>query len=148
MDVDEERVLAPRAARARGHARGGPRARAGCSTATRCTAAWPRAGPTRAGWPSAASTLADVRAAGRAERTPAPGEAPLRALRAHGYTREELQLILGPDVREGAEPLGSMGDDTPLAVLSSAPAPALLLLQAALRAGHEPARSIRCASRW
>jgi glutamate synthase domain-containing protein 2/glutamate synthase domain-containing protein 1 len=39
-------------------------------------------------------------------------------LRAFGYTREELQLVLGPMHRQGLEPLGSMGDDTPLAVLS------------------------------
>src|SRR5206468_6287832 len=30
-----------------------------------------------------------------------------------------MQLVLGPMYREGAEPLGSMGDDTPLAVLSA-----------------------------
>ena len=41
--------------------------------------------------------------------------------RAFGYTREEVELILGPMFREGLEPLGSMGDDTPLAVLSSKP---------------------------
>jgi glutamate synthase domain-containing protein 2/glutamate synthase domain-containing protein 1/glutamate synthase domain-containing protein 3 len=39
-------------------------------------------------------------------------------LRAFGYTREELRLVLGPMHAEGREPLGSMGDDTPLAVLS------------------------------
>jgi glutamate synthase domain-containing protein 2/glutamate synthase domain-containing protein 1/glutamate synthase domain-containing protein 3 len=49
-----------------------------------------------------------------------PG-ADLAVLRAFGYTREELQLILGPMYRDGLEPLGSMGDDTPLAVLSSRP---------------------------
>ena len=38
-------------------------------------------------------------------------------LRACGLTREELQLVLGPMQREGLEPVGSMGDDTPLAVL-------------------------------
>ena len=42
-----------------------------------------------------------------------------RVLRAFGYTREEAQLILGPMHREGIEPLGSMGDDAPLSVLSS-----------------------------
>jgi glutamate synthase (ferredoxin) len=44
-----------------------------------------------------------------------------RVLRAFGYTREEMLLILGPMYKEGLEPLGSMGDDTPLAVLSSRP---------------------------
>ena len=42
-------------------------------------------------------------------------------LRAFGYTLEELQLILGPMYQDGVEPLGSMGDDTPLAVLSERP---------------------------
>jgi glutamate synthase (NADPH/NADH) large chain len=38
--------------------------------------------------------------------------------RALGYTMEELELILHPMVEDAKEPLGSMGDDTPLAVLS------------------------------
>src|SRR5204863_2294485 len=41
--------------------------------------------------------------------------------KALGYTREEMELILGPMYREGLEPLGSMGDDAPLAVLSAKP---------------------------
>jgi len=35
-----------------------------------------------------------------------------------GITREELKVILQPMAKEGKEPLGSMGVDTPLAVLS------------------------------
>ncbi len=38
-----------------------------------------------------------------------------------GYTEEELRVVLAPMARTGAEPIGSMGDDTPLAVLSSRP---------------------------
>ena len=41
--------------------------------------------------------------------------------RMHGYTEEELRVILTPMARSGAEPIGSMGTDTPLAVLSSRP---------------------------
>ncbi len=37
---------------------------------------------------------------------------------AAGYTLEDLELILHPMVEDGKEPVGSMGDDTPLAVLS------------------------------
>jgi glutamate synthase (NADPH/NADH) large chain len=37
----------------------------------------------------------------------------------HGYTNEELKLIIEPMARTGAEPIGSMGTDTPVAVLSS-----------------------------
>ncbi|XVX22096.1 glutamate synthase large subunit [Actinomycetota bacterium] len=38
-----------------------------------------------------------------------------------GYTTEELKLILGPMARNGTEALGSMGTDSPIAVLSSRP---------------------------
>ncbi|HEY2316319.1 MAG TPA: glutamate synthase large subunit [Streptosporangiaceae bacterium] len=38
-----------------------------------------------------------------------------------GYTEEELRVLLAPMARTGAEPLGSMGSDTPLAVLSDRP---------------------------
>ncbi len=51
----------------------------------------------------------------------APREVDVRALRAMGCTREELLLVLGPMYSEGIEPLGSMGDDSPLAVLSTQP---------------------------
>jgi glutamate synthase (ferredoxin) len=37
---------------------------------------------------------------------------------AFGYTAEELAVILRPMLRDGQEPVGSMGDDTPLAVLA------------------------------
>src|SRR5215472_8843747 len=38
-----------------------------------------------------------------------------------GYTEEELRVLLAPMARTGAEALGSMGSDTPLAVLSDRP---------------------------
>jgi glutamate synthase (NADPH) large chain len=38
-----------------------------------------------------------------------------------GYTEEDLRVLLAPMARTGAEPLGSMGTDTPLAVLSERP---------------------------
>jgi glutamate synthase (NADPH/NADH) large chain len=38
-----------------------------------------------------------------------------------GYTEEELRVILAPMARTGAEPIGSMGTDTPIAVLSDRP---------------------------
>jgi glutamate synthase (NADPH) large chain len=38
--------------------------------------------------------------------------------RTFGYTSEELRIILAPMARLGAEPIGSMGTDTPIAVLS------------------------------
>ena len=41
--------------------------------------------------------------------------------RQFGYTEEEVRLVLEPMVKTGAEPVASMGDDTPLAVLSRRP---------------------------
>ena len=44
---------------------------------------------------------------------------------AFGYTTEELAVILRPMLRDGQEPVGSMGDDTPPAVLRRARPPAV-----------------------
>ena len=35
----------------------------------------------------------------------------------HGYSREEIEYVLKPMARQAKEPVGSMGDDTPLSVL-------------------------------
>jgi glutamate synthase (NADPH) large chain len=43
------------------------------------------------------------------------------ALLAFGYTREELRTIIKPMAEQGKEPVGSMGNDAPLAVLSNKP---------------------------
>jgi len=40
---------------------------------------------------------------------------------AFGYTSEEVDMLLGPMLLNAKEPIGSMGDDTPLAVLSLQP---------------------------
>jgi glutamate synthase (NADPH/NADH) large chain len=41
--------------------------------------------------------------------------------KAFGYTREDLEQIIAPMALDGKEPIGSMGTDTPLAVLSDQP---------------------------
>ncbi len=41
--------------------------------------------------------------------------------KAFGYTQEDLKLFLGPMGRTGDDPIGSMGTDTPIAVLSNRP---------------------------
>jgi len=41
--------------------------------------------------------------------------------RTFGYTTEELKILLAPMAATGAEPLGAMGTDTPVAVLSQRP---------------------------
>jgi glutamate synthase (NADPH) large chain len=38
-----------------------------------------------------------------------------------GWTEEELKILIGPMARTGAEPIGSMGTDTPISPLSSRP---------------------------
>ena len=45
----------------------------------------------------------------------------LQRQQAFGYTFEDQRTILGPMARDGVQPLGSMGTDTPLAVLSERP---------------------------
>jgi glutamate synthase (ferredoxin) len=37
----------------------------------------------------------------------------------HGYTREEVETVIKPMARDGKEPVGSMGDDTPLSALQN-----------------------------
>ena len=55
-------------------------------------------------------------------KMPQAKEEPLvRRQLAFGYTFEDLNLILGPMARDGVEPIGSMGNDTPPAVLSERP---------------------------
>ncbi|WP_213183535.1 glutamate synthase large subunit [Desulfosarcina cetonica] len=57
-----------------------------------------------------------------AKAPPLPvGEALLTAQRRFGYTAEDLKLILAPMAVKGMEPTGSMGDDIPLAILSTRP---------------------------
>lgn len=48
-------------------------------------------------------------------------EALVRRQQTFGYTEEELRILLSPMARTGAEPIGSMGTDTPVAVLSEKP---------------------------
>jgi glutamate synthase domain-containing protein 2/glutamate synthase domain-containing protein 1/glutamate synthase domain-containing protein 3 len=42
-------------------------------------------------------------------------------LKAFGYSREDLKTIIKPMAEEGKEPVGSMGNDTPHAILSKKP---------------------------
>ncbi|WP_223690632.1 glutamate synthase large subunit [Leifsonia poae] len=44
-----------------------------------------------------------------------------RRQRTFGYTEEEVRILLKPMATTGAEPLGAMGSDTPVAVLSDRP---------------------------
>ena len=44
-----------------------------------------------------------------------------RRQRTFGYTEEEVRILLMPMAANGAEPIGAMGSDTPIAVLSQRP---------------------------
>ncbi len=57
-------------------------------------------------------------------QAPAPTNDPVALLdrqQAFGYTQEDLQFFLEPMSKDGDDPVGSMGTDTPLAVLSDKP---------------------------
>ncbi|MCX5680602.1 MAG: glutamate synthase large subunit [Candidatus Omnitrophica bacterium] len=64
----------------------------------------------------------------RLDEVPPDAKAPMKteeemltALKAFGYSREDLAAIIKPMAEKGTEPLGSMGNDTPHAVLSKKP---------------------------
>ncbi|WP_087104831.1 glutamate synthase large subunit [Brachybacterium nesterenkovii] len=45
----------------------------------------------------------------------------VRRQQTFGYTEEELRILIAPMAAKGAEPIGAMGTDTPVAVLSDRP---------------------------
>jgi len=69
-------------------------------------------------WASRIRQIDDLVRADAAEPWYLEGEALRRRQLAVGTTIEELELILHPMVEDAAEAIGSMGDDTPVAVLS------------------------------
>ena len=76
----------------------------------------PRPSPTASG---SASTWSRWPSCPRRPHVPGPDhETLLHRQQAFGYTLEDLKYILGPMGNNGEEAIGSMGTDTPLAVLS------------------------------
>ena len=63
--------------------------------------------------------LADLPKAAKAQ--PFDESPILQRQKAFGYTFEDQETIIGPMATDGIQPLGSMGTDTPLAVLSEKP---------------------------
>ncbi len=59
----------------------------------------------------------------KTDTLPQPAEPLIARQAAFGYTGEELVTVLRPMVEDGVEAIGSMGDDTPAAVLSAKPRP-------------------------
>ena len=69
-----------------------------------------------------ADTKIDLQSLPQAAPPPPPTEDALHRLqRLFGYTKEDVHKILEPMARAGEEPMGSMGVDIPLAVLSEKP---------------------------
>jgi glutamate synthase (NADPH/NADH) large chain len=69
-----------------------------------------------------AENLVDIEDLPEAPYLPPPSpEAVLRRQQSFGYTHEDLRLLLAPMATGGEEPIGSMGTDTALAVLSARP---------------------------
>jgi glutamate synthase (ferredoxin) len=66
--------------------------------------------------------LTDLGKVPEAPATPEADPGPLLARQqTFGYTTEEIKLLIAPMAADGVEPVGSMGTDTPLAVLSDRP---------------------------
>ena len=87
---------------------------AGSSRTTRSSGAWPPAGPTASGTSRASCGSQDL-----PERQGRKPSEPLRTRQlAFGYTQEDLRVLLAPMAAKGEEPIGSMGNDISLAVLS------------------------------
>jgi glutamate synthase (ferredoxin) len=69
-----------------------------------------------------AEHLTDIEDLPDAPYLPPPShETVLRRQKMYGYTQEDLRILLAPMAADGAEPIGSMGTDTSLAVLSDRP---------------------------
>ncbi|HEY0639213.1 MAG TPA: glutamate synthase large subunit [Pseudonocardiaceae bacterium] len=65
--------------------------------------------------------LMDLETLPEREHPPLPHEAVVRRQLTFGYTEEELRVLLTPMAAGGAEPIGSMGTDTPVAATSQRP---------------------------
>ena len=109
---------------------------AGSSRTTRSRPSWPRRRPYDEWLHAGLIHLDDLPEREHVVHTHA---SVTRRQQTFGYTEEELRVLLAPMARAGAEPIGSMGTDTPIAVLSEPAAAALRLLHPALRPGDQPA---------
>ena len=66
-------------------------------------------------------------------------ETVLKRQRAFGYTHEDVRILMAPMAINGEEAIGSMGDDTPLAILSNQTQPLFNYFQTTFRPSHQPA---------
>jgi glutamate synthase (NADPH/NADH) large chain len=65
--------------------------------------------------------LLNLRTLPEREHVSYPHESVVRRQQAFGYTEEELRILIAPMARGGIEAIGSMGTDTPVAMLSERP---------------------------
>ena len=63
--------------------------------------------------------LVHLQADGAQPQEAEPSRDVLQMQHLHGYTREEVEYVIKPMAQDGKEPVGSMGDDTPLSVLQN-----------------------------
>ena len=69
-------------------------------------------------------TIGEVTPELKGSLPPPPDASTLRRQqKVHGYTQEDLLMLIAPMAQTGKEAVGSMGNDTPLAVLSDRPQP-------------------------
>ena len=94
------------------------RAAAASSTTRRSRPSSPPSSPTTSGCTPGSSTSTTCPSA---STSCTPTSRVVRRQQTFGYTEEELRVLLAPMARTGAEPIGSMGTDTPIAVLSDRP---------------------------
>ena len=138
LDVDPAKVVQKGRLQPGPHVPGRHHRRVASSTTRRSRATWPTAHP-YGEWLG--------RAPGRPRRPARPARHDARPRTApwssrqqmFGYTTEEIKILLEPMARTGAEPIGSMGTDTPIAVLSDRPRLLFDYFYAAVRPGHQPA---------
>ncbi|WP_338663249.1 glutamate synthase large subunit [Pararoseomonas sp. SCSIO 73927] len=69
-------------------------------------------------WTARTTRIDEIVKSHKVEVATLEGESLRRRQLSMGFTLEDLEAILHPMVEEGAEAIGSMGDDTPIAVLS------------------------------
>ena len=121
LDMPPERVLAKGPAATGPHVPGRYRRRAASSATKRSKQEIATAHPYR---PMARKNIMvdfDDCPRCRTELPEPNHQAMLHRQQAFGYTFEDLRIIIGPMAQNGVEAVGSMGTDTPLAVLSDKP---------------------------
>ena len=118
LDLDPSTVVQARCGCSRAGCSWSTPHRAASSTTRRSRPSWPPSTRIRNGSTPGCSTSTTLP---QGDYVRMPHHRVVLRQQAFGYTYEELNLLVAPMARTGAEPLGSMGTDTPVAVLSQRP---------------------------